>query len=466
MSETQELKLACLHQAGGDLDKAKELFEWVIGSAPEASEQRATDQPEQPFNYRHPSKHDGSMPRRCYLDQLTPEELMIRDVAATVEGLGAHPLLTATVIKLMQAGEALADWVDIGLRDKAIQALLDPVPSPSPESSSQETVTEAAEKMQLKLGARASNKDKAQNYSRQIGIPDGFIKWDGADESGPADVPDDALVEIISHRGQRTARTMDLFWGLRNSDDDLDIIAYRVVATSQVLSELDSQVQADGDRVEPEDLPKLSDSDFQALPKFEGEEREIPEGFTRWEGAHPASAGIEYDTQVEVIQRDGKREVSTGGKIHRWWWEPGMPEYDIIAYRIIEAPSVVSEVESHKARNRGYLEYHEGKYATENPYGNWEGQEAPLPAAEWLRGWKDADKEANDRIDAAIAAVNVETPPASCELDSQVTPQDAIEQSHENPAAAMFGKALAAESEAKEQRKYNPFAIFGAKVDA
>lgn len=59
-----------------------------------------------------------------------------------------------------------------------------------------------------------------------------------------------------------------------------------------------------------------------------------------------------------------------------------------------------------------------------------------------------------------------ETPPPVSELDSQVTPQDATEQSQENPAAQMFGKALAAESEAKEQRKYNPFAIFGAKVDA
>ena len=60
----------------------------------------------------------------------------------------------------------------------------------------------------------------------------------------------------------------------------------------------------------------------------------------------------------------------------------------------------------------------------------------------------------------------VETPPAVSELDSQVTPQDATEQSQENPIAQMLGKALAAESEAKEQRKYNPFAIFGAKVDA
>lgn len=130
MSEEKELKLACLHQAGGDLDHAQRLFDWVSGSVratpdSEAAEVSAPkqDKPQQSFNYRHPSKYGTDVPRRCYLEELTPEERAIRDLVDTVERLGAHPLLTATVIQLMKAGEDLADWVDIGLRDKAIAAL-------------------------------------------------------------------------------------------------------------------------------------------------------------------------------------------------------------------------------------------------------------------------------------------------------------------------------------------------------
>lgn len=130
MSEEKELKLACLHQAGGDLDHAQRLFDWVSGSVratpdSEAAEVSAPkqDKPQQSFNYRHPSKYGTDVPRRCYLEELTPEERAIRDLVDTVERLGAHPLLTATVIQLMKAGEDLADWVDIGLRDKDIAAL-------------------------------------------------------------------------------------------------------------------------------------------------------------------------------------------------------------------------------------------------------------------------------------------------------------------------------------------------------
>ena len=246
MSETHELKLACLHHANGDLNKAKAHYEWVIGSAPEASEQRATDQLEQPFNYRHPSKHDGSMPRRCYLDQLTPEELMIRDVVATVEWLGAHPLLTTTVIKLMQAGEALADWIDIGLRDKAIAALLDPIPQVPAEPSSQASPTDAAE------------------------IPEGFTEWAGGPPPGEACV----IVDVIFRSGSRSdgVHIESFDWGRLEHESPTDVIAYRLVTSGEVASELDSQVQTDSDRVALEDLPPISDSDFNALPKFEEDE--------------------------------------------------------------------------------------------------------------------------------------------------------------------------------------------------
>ena len=130
MSDEQELKLACLHQAGGNLDHAKSLFDWVSGSVRATPQSEAPavsapnqDKPEQPFNYQHPSKYGTDVPRRCYLEELTPEEREIRDLVGAIEHLGAHPLLTTTVIQLMKAGESLADWVDIGLRDKAIAAL-------------------------------------------------------------------------------------------------------------------------------------------------------------------------------------------------------------------------------------------------------------------------------------------------------------------------------------------------------
>mgnify|MGYP000390830956 CR=1 FL=1 len=105
MSEEKELKLACLHQAGGDLDHAQRLFDWVSGSVratpdSEAAEVSAPkqDKPEQPFNYQHPSKYGTDVPRRCYLEELTPEERAIRDLVGAIEHLGAHPLLTTTVI--------------------------------------------------------------------------------------------------------------------------------------------------------------------------------------------------------------------------------------------------------------------------------------------------------------------------------------------------------------------------------
>lgn len=130
MSDEQELKLACLHHAGGNLDHAKSLFDWVSGSVRATPQSEAPavsapnqDKPEQPFNYQHPSKYGTDVPRRCYLEELTPEERAIRDLVGAIEHLGAHPLLTTTVIQLMKAGESLADWVDIGLRDKAIAAL-------------------------------------------------------------------------------------------------------------------------------------------------------------------------------------------------------------------------------------------------------------------------------------------------------------------------------------------------------
>ena len=54
----------------------------------------------------------SEIPRRCYLDKLTPTERLIKDLVPVVESLGAHPHLTATVIKLQEAANSLADFVD------------------------------------------------------------------------------------------------------------------------------------------------------------------------------------------------------------------------------------------------------------------------------------------------------------------------------------------------------------------
>lgn len=52
------------------------------------------------------------LPRRCHVDRLTPAESAIRAAMLAVEGLGAHVLLTETVVLLDQARVKLADWVD------------------------------------------------------------------------------------------------------------------------------------------------------------------------------------------------------------------------------------------------------------------------------------------------------------------------------------------------------------------
>lgn len=53
-----------------------------------------------------------NIPRRHKLWLMTPEELAIFNLIGEVEKLGAHPLLTDTVVKLQEAREKLADWID------------------------------------------------------------------------------------------------------------------------------------------------------------------------------------------------------------------------------------------------------------------------------------------------------------------------------------------------------------------
>lgn len=50
--------------------------------------------------------------RRQVMAYLTPEELYLLSLVESVEKLGAHPLLTDTVVLLGQAREKLADWFE------------------------------------------------------------------------------------------------------------------------------------------------------------------------------------------------------------------------------------------------------------------------------------------------------------------------------------------------------------------
>lgn len=54
----------------------------------------------------------NEIPRRCYIDKLTPAEKAIYDALGAVESVGAHPLLTEVSELLSQAREKLADYVD------------------------------------------------------------------------------------------------------------------------------------------------------------------------------------------------------------------------------------------------------------------------------------------------------------------------------------------------------------------
>lgn len=71
--------------------------------------------------------HGGAFPRRSYLEHLTREEMMLRDMVTIVEALGAHPLLTDCIVHLDGARTKLAEWVDLRVRP-AKEALTPPAP--------------------------------------------------------------------------------------------------------------------------------------------------------------------------------------------------------------------------------------------------------------------------------------------------------------------------------------------------
>jgi hypothetical protein len=56
--------------------------------------------------------NENEIPRRCYINKLTPTELSIYECLGKVEELGADPLLTEVSELLSQARSKLADWVD------------------------------------------------------------------------------------------------------------------------------------------------------------------------------------------------------------------------------------------------------------------------------------------------------------------------------------------------------------------
>ena len=69
--------------------------------------------------------NDNEMPRRAYINKMTPEELEIYNLVGKIEMLGAHPLLTDVVVYLGKAREKLSDWVDARAANDGQEAIND-----------------------------------------------------------------------------------------------------------------------------------------------------------------------------------------------------------------------------------------------------------------------------------------------------------------------------------------------------
>ena len=54
-----------------------------------------------------------TFPRRATLDLMTNEERRIFDLIQDIEGLGCHELLTDVSVKLTEAQDKLADFIDL-----------------------------------------------------------------------------------------------------------------------------------------------------------------------------------------------------------------------------------------------------------------------------------------------------------------------------------------------------------------
>lgn len=61
----------------------------------------------------------SDLPRRIYVEKMTPAELAIRAAVHEVEKAGAHPLLTQAVMLLGEAKERVADYVDMSPDERA-----------------------------------------------------------------------------------------------------------------------------------------------------------------------------------------------------------------------------------------------------------------------------------------------------------------------------------------------------------
>lgn len=423
MSDEQELKLACLHHAGGDLDHAKALFEWVSGSVrattdSEAPEVSAPDQdkPEEPFNYRHPSKFGTDIPRRCHLEELTPEERAIRDLVGTVESLGAHPLLTTTVIQLMKAGESLADWVDIELRDKAISALqslssgeggvglLDGEPEPVPTEVRTQDEQDAAgeDSVQIESGLAANLSKSNDELLRDIGVD--------------------------PETGIYTATGIDIRIGA------------------------------------PQEAPA------------------IPEDWTRHDGGEcPLRAGVDVDLRF----RDGStyfNSIGLGDFRKNWSWDCSEPA-QIVAYRENQASAEAERIEdaSQGTPSTEQTEHDRPKLTNEEFEslekidGVLDAEPSPIlrsevpPAAEtYLAPSGDEFATVNGQTHLIVSDE------AEAQGQAETAPQAAYAPIHNedepaavHPDAAFWAKALPAEAEAKAQdQKFNPFRLFRQKEPA
>lgn len=354
MSDEQELKLACLHHAGGNLDHAKSLFDWVSGSVRATPQSEAPavsapnqDKPEQPFNYQHPSKYGTDVPRRCYLEELTPEERAIRDLVGAIEHLGAHPLLTTTVIQLMKAGESLADWVDIGLRDKAIAALSTDLvrtevvtdgDREDPITSEPETHTgNGGEEFLLDEGQRAPDESSSQASStdapawQRFRASEGWHTFEGVRDYEYFTFLEGVKFEMAIVGGGRVIVTSP-GPGVKLDEPVRNVEAYRIIdakadEVGETTSELDSssEPQAATEQEQKDESTPVLDALPPSIPRSEIPEGAAVETFTDAGVETVKIGGITRIVEDVADQGQGDASVFAHGILEETKAEPERP---------------------------------------------------------------------------------------------------------------------------------------------
>jgi len=156
---------------------------------------------------------------------------------------------------------------------------------------------------ELRSVTPATEEDRG-DQTQAFEIPAGFTRWDGGEWTG---LPTDRVQVIFCDEPTPyvpiEAENLDPLWCWDRCPPDAQrIIAYRIL-----------------------EAPAL--------------EQEIPDGFTKWEGGE---CPVPYGTIVEIMCRDPNVVVGQTNEVFAGmidWGNGGNPDYNIIAYRVVEAPA-------------------------------------------------------------------------------------------------------------------------------